>query len=105
MNVTESGSIAVGAPLSLARLHQELNHYCLPEGTLSRLCDTPEGAALLRKYMVFVGGYPVDKDSSDAVVCNFVGYAADIERERMQYMIYGALFALEYSLAGRITKA
>lgn len=102
MNTTESGSIAVGAPMSLARLQQELEHYCTPDGSLYKLAATPEGAALIREYMRFVGGYAIDAGSSDTTVQNMLMMSAGIEDERMGYMCYGALFAPRFSMAGRV---
>jgi hypothetical protein len=98
MNRTESGAIAVGNPMSLARLQQEINHYCGPDGSLKKLIKTPEGEALIRSYMRFNGGYPEDMTVADIVT----GLGDTMEVERMQYVCYGALLALQFSMIGRI---
>lgn len=94
MNTTKSGSIAVGSPMSIARLQQEAEFYFSPSGTLEKFVSTDEGAAFVRNYISFIGGYSADDPAA------FVD--SGIESERLQYAVIGALIALRMTTAGRV---
>jgi hypothetical protein len=99
MKTTKSGSIAVGAPMSLARLQQELEHYIGPLGNAEKLIATDEGENIVSKWLQFKGGQGTM--SADA----FIGGLEWSEMNEMHHYLYGALVALRYSMAGRVTLA
>jgi len=97
---------AGGAPMSLGRLQEELDFFCSPAGTFEKLASTPEGAALIRQCFTFIGGYADHTIASDEGCWAMLKYACAHEpgndAERIENMCYGALFALRYSMIGRV---
>jgi len=96
MNTTESGATAVGAPMSLARLQQELDFYFSPGGSLCGLSKTPEGAALIT---AFLEGNGLRFEGPEK-------FAIFLEKthlqDRISHFCDGALTALRMSMAGRV---
>jgi len=96
MKTTESGSIAVGSPMSLARLQQEIEYMTGPNGSVDALVKTEEGEKIIRKWMEYRGG--VGGMTADA----YVGGLQWREVEQLESFLYGALVALRMGMAGRI---
>ena len=96
MKTTESGSIAVGAPMSLARLQQELEYMTSPNGSVDALVKTDEGEKIISKWMQYKGG--AGGMTADA----YVGGLEWQEVEQLESFLYGALVALRMGMAGRI---
>lgn len=99
MNTTKSGSVAVGAPMSLARLQQELEHYVGPMGGIESFGATDEGLALIWRFIEYKGGHGA------ASTMEVVYRMSFNERMELDGYLYGALEALRYSMAGRVTPA
>jgi hypothetical protein len=57
MNITESGSIAIGAPMSIKRLESELEWLFTNNGNYKLFANTQEGAAAIAAYLRLYGGW------------------------------------------------
>lgn len=51
MNTTQSGAIAIGAPMSKARMMSEAQHALKSLNIIATLRETDEGEALLKSYI------------------------------------------------------
>ena len=99
MNVTKSGSVAVGAPMSLARLHQELEHYATGVD-FNSFALTEEGELMIRKYIAETAlvGFFDDKPISEFIDYLRSSYGAVC----LHWFLIGALVAMRMQMIGRV---
>ena len=98
MNRTESGAIAVGAPMSLGRMMQELE-FLAAEGTVEGFSKTPEGEALIQKFIDIenCGATP------EQLIQNLIH--TPIISVRLKSYLDGARGAMQYAYVGRVYKS